>query len=385
MNDDNVHRRKQDAAAPGHPLTIQPDKLLQKLESFIPNISRNRMAKKQRLIEDPSNNASGGESKSHTNVNDALINACTSLVYFLNNEADTLNMRDSHQQLHLSTEIIESIRQVLEMVLVQAVRAASEVGDFVLIQKLIHAAVGYATAVAHKNNNHHHHPSPLLTPRMFGEAITSMSKTKASHSKVKSLWNLFVNDVASASTRIEDESPKILSSAPSSYELNAMLNSLSERNKVSAALTLYRQTVVDNNENGVSIEGDAYTASILFGMLAESIRNGGGVRSNIHDRVDRYGAVDVMADGDIVVSPCWQWNEALRLLDTFSSSNVTLNNFAYAALLKVNEQATEVYCEAGMRHNGVQCAMSVLERMKVSSYVSICSSDVCTLCIGFSK
>ena len=373
MNDDN-NRRKQDAS---HPLTIQPDKFIQKLESFISNISRNRMAKKQRVL-DPNNTARGGESKSHTNVNDALINACTSLVYFLNNEADSLNTFDNHnhhqhQLLQLSTNTIESIRQVLEMVLVQAVRAASEVGDFVLIQKLIHAAVGYATAVAYGNT---HHPSPLLTPRMFGEAITSMSKTKASHSKVKSLWNLFLNDVA-ASRRSEESSLEILSSAPSSYELNAMLTSLSERNKVSASLTLFRQMVVEDNGNDVTIEGDAYTASILFGMLAESIRNGGGgVRNNIHDRVDRFGANDVMEDGDVdaaVSSPCWQWNEALRLLDTFSSSNVKLNNFAYAALLKVNEQATEVYCETGMRHNGVQCAMSVLERMKVSCriYVSL--------------
>lgn len=363
MNGDN-NKRKVDAS---HPLTIQPDKLIQKLESFIPNISRNRMAKKQRLL-DSDNTVRGSKSKSHTNVNDALINACTSLVYFLNNEADSLNTDSNHhhQSLQLSTETVKSIRQVLEMVLVQAVRAASEVGDFVLIQKLVHAAVGYATAVANKNNN----PSPLLTPRMFGEGITSMSKTKASHSKVKSLWNLFLNDVAARrSSDDESSSPQILSSAPSSYELNAMLKSLSERNKVSAALTLYRNMVVESNGNGVMIEGDAYTASILFGMLADSIRNGGGVR-NFHDKVNRFEANEVIEDGDVPASPCWQWNEALRLLDTFSSNNVKLNNFAYAALLKVNEQATEVYCEAGMRHNGVQCAMSVLEKMKVSNLLS---------------
>eukprot|EP00984_Skeletonema_dohrnii_P012466 scaffold5060_cov123-Skeletonema_dohrnii-CCMP3373.AAC.4 len=309
------------------------------------------MAKKKRSLEPK---ATKDESRSY-NVNDALINACTSLVYFLNNEADSLNTLDN--QLQLSTETAESIRQVLEMVLVQAVRAASEVGDFVLINKLIYAAVGYATAIAHKTNN----TAPLLTPRIFGEVITSMSKTKASHSKVKSLWNLFLNDVAS------DSSPKILSSAPSSYELNAMLTSLSERNKVSAALTLYRRMAED--EVGVKIEGDAYTASILFGMLADSISNG-GVR-NTNDRVaNNFAAADDVIDED--ASPCWQWNEALGLLDTFSS--LQLNNFAYAALLKVNERATEVYCEAGMRHNGVQCAMSVLERMKTDSI----SPDVIT-------
>ena len=368
--DDDKSRKGSTGSASPHPLTVQPDKLIQKLESFIPNISRHRMVKKKKKRTTLESTKAGEESKSY-NVNDALINACTSLVYFLNNEADSLNTSDDDQQLQLltTTETIESIRQVLEMVVVQAVRAASEVGDFVLINKLIHAAVGYAIAVAHKTNT----TSPLLTPRIFGEAITSMSKTKASHSKVKSLWNLFLNDVVAnnySKSSSSSSSPQILSSAPSSYELNAMLSSLSERNKVSAALTLYRQ-MVDDNENEVNIEGDAYTASILFGMLADSIGNGGVRNTNSNGRrvVDNNNnnnnnnfVADDMRNGDI--SPCWQWNEALRLLDTFSS--VQLNNFAYAALLKVNEQATEVYCEAGMRHNGVQCAMSVLERMKVS-------------------
>lgn len=342
VNDDD-HRinRAQDAS---HPLTLQPDKLIKKLESFIPNISRNRMAKKKRTL-DPK---SSKDEPNDYNVNDALINACTSLVYFLNNEADSLSSPDNIT-LQPSSETVESIREVLEMVLVQAVRAASEVGDFVLINKLIHAAVGYASAIARKTNNN----APLLTPRIFGEVITSISKTKASHSKVKSLWNWFIHDVAG------DESPKILSSAPSSYELNAMLTSLGERNKVPAALTLYRR-MVEGDNGGVRIEGDAYTASILFGMLADSIGN--GVR-NIHDRGNDFTAEDITDD---VVSPCWQWQEAISLLDTFSSSQ--LNNFAYAALSKVNERATEMYCDAGARHNGVQCAMSVLERMKVSLF-----------------
>ena len=367
-NIDDDKSRKEGAQPGPHPLTVHPDKLIQKLESFIPNISRNRMAKKKRTKRTLDSKPPARRESMSYNVNDALINACTSLVYFLNNEADSLNTLDDHQ-LQLLTQTVESIREVLEMVLVQAVRAASEVGDFVLINKLIHAAVGYATAVALKTNT----TSPLLTPRIFGEAITSMSKTKASHSKVKSLWNLFLNDVASNSSQ-----RRILSSPPSSYELNAMLSSLSERNKVSAALTLYRHMIED--ENVVKIEGDAYTASILFGMLADSIGNGGVVRNTNGRVVDNLVADDVI-DGD--VSPCWQWNEAIRLLDTFST--VQLNNFAYAALLKVNEQATEVYCEAGMmRHNGVQCAMSVLERMKVSQCVCLFSVRLTCICVRFS-
>ena len=316
------------------PITLHPDKLINKFESFISNISRNRMVKKRSL------------DIKYNQVNDALINACTSLVYFLNNEVDAITSSD--YKLQLSNETIESIREVIERALVQAVRAASEVGDFVLINKLTHAAVGFATAVAHKTNDN----APLLTPRIFGEVITSISKTKASHSKVKALWKCFIQDVASGS------SLKLLSSAPSSYELNAMLSSLGERNKVSAALTLYRQMA--DNDADVTIEGDAYTASILFGILENSITNG-GVKNN-NDGVHSISrGVKIVEDA----SPCWQWNEALSLLETFSSSQ--LNNFAYAALLKINERATEIYCGSGTQHNGVQCAMSVLERMKVSS------------------
>ena len=77
----------------------------------------------------------------------------------------------------------------------------------------------------------------------------------------------------------------------------------------------------------------------------------------------------------------------MTLLDTFHSNQ--LNNHAYAALLKVNECAVEEYskinnCLAALttmttklrRHNGVKCAMDVLERMKsdnISPDVVTCS------------
>lgn len=353
-----------DDKATTHPLTSQPDKFISKLESFISNISRNRMTKKKRSLLDPKSAKDDHPNNNH-NVNDALINACTSLVYFLNNEAGSLSTNTSSlssdnsinilQQQLSDDAVVHSIRESLEMVLVQAVRAASEVGDFVLINKLIHAAVRYATAVAKQTNNN----APLLTPRIFGEVITSISKTKASHSKVKSLWNLFIRDVAA-----NNNDTRILSSAPSSYELNAMLSSLSERNKVSAALTLYRRMI--EGVDGIVIEGDAYSASIIFAMLADSIANG-GTRTTTTTITDKFSILSDDINDDDVVSPCWQWNEAISILNTFSSTQ--LNNFAYAALLKVNEQATEVYSDAGARHNGVQCAMSVLERMKVSSHI----------------
>ncbi|KAL3776939.1 hypothetical protein ACHAW5_009251 [Stephanodiscus triporus] len=66
----------------------------------------------------------------------------------------------------------------------------------------------------------------------------------------------------------------------------------------------------------------------------------------------------------------------MALLDTFGPTQ--LNNHAYAALLKVNERAVEKYNADATttRHNGVRCAMAVLERMKadmISPDVITCS------------
>ncbi|KAL3809628.1 hypothetical protein ACHAXA_010603 [Cyclostephanos tholiformis] len=138
---------------------------------------------------------------------------------------------------------------------------------------------------------------PRLSPRVFGEAFRGMSRTRASTSKLKSLWSYFAYDVVATGSNI-------LSRPPSSYELNAMLTALGDRGR---------------------------------------------------------------------------WNEAMSLLDTFEPAQ--LNNHAYAALLKVNERAVGVYnngkdATRTLRHNGVRCAMAVLERMKadkISPDVITCS------------
>ena len=186
--------------------------------------------------------------------------------------------------------------------------------------------------------------------------------------------------------------PSILSSPPSSYELNAMLSTLKERGKVSAAIKLYRKVVCDggnesNERDGElsSMKGDAYSASILFGMLAESISSSSssrGLNTKISDNDGTQEAVvaddrdkskndtDGRPEADYI-SPCWQWNEAMELLELFDPSQ--LNNFAYTALLTVNDRATQVYTSTSnadlkprrQRHDGVRCALLVLEKMKV--------------------
>ena len=306
-------------------------------------------------------------------VDDALINACNSFIYFLNDETLKLSTTADDAFASIDNTTIATMREILEVSFVQSIRAASEVGDFVLIRKIIHAAVDYAYAfvqyikrmdAAFVNNIH---PVALLRPRIFGEALSSLEKTKASVSKIKGLWNYFIKDVASDDEEEgwEKSLSCVLTSPPSAYELNAMLSTLGSRGKIRAAIKLYKQFAVETSEGRtVIIEADAYTASVLFGMLADSIVLTG----------DNESWSNNTTRSEIGESPCWQWNEAMELLDTFSSNQ--LNNVAYASLLKINEKATELYDKQAVKHTSVPSAMMVLDRMKqdgISPDVVTCS------------
>ena len=332
------------------PVSLHPIELQSKLSSFSSNINRYRMLKKR--LEDTH------DVKANDN---ALIGACNSLYYFLRDETDKLSTSLSSTTTILQWDVtmIESIQTTLESALIQSIRGTSEVGDFVLLNKLVHGAVDYATVISKVSSSTESKSNvAILSPRIFGEAITSLSNiSKASLSKVKSLWNFYIYDIIVNNNSSNNDGPGILSSPPSSYELNAMLLALSERKKVSAALKLYRQTIA--NEEKIGMKGDAYTASILLGMMADSISSGG--------QGGKDTSLSLAIGKDSPISPCWQWNEAISLLDTFNEP-YQLNNYAYAALLKVNECAAMKYSDENNRHNGVKCAMYVLERMKVREY-----------------
>ena len=398
------------------PLTLRPSLLIQKLRSFTTNISRGRKRKRGRVVDD------------------ALIDACNSLVHFLRDEIVLLLQSSSSSSDYYYHDEIEDInfnnlvnstkvaQDMLNNALITSIRATSEVGDFILLQKLVVAAVDYIATINEYDillHNREHAATddddtlkiirPRLSPRIFGEAFVGMSKkTKASTSKLKSLWSYFANDVVnnniarSSNNDINEAGTKdrkrgggssILSHSPTSHELNSILTALGHRGKVSAAIRIYKNVTIhdaygwtstmaasaDDKEGGtmVLLRGDAYTASALFGMLAESISSSSSSHplssslslsnndtSSVNDHhVERY------------ISPCWQWNEAMSLLDTFDSNQ--LNNHAYAALLKVNERAVEEFSKpyhasktttttttTRMGHNGVRCAMLVLERMR---------------------
>ncbi|KAL7546115.1 hypothetical protein ACHAWF_009448, partial [Thalassiosira exigua] len=180
----------------------------------------------------------------------------------------------------------------------------------------------------------------------------------------------------------------ILTSPPTARELNALLGGLRERGKVGTALALYERATsssAESKEGATVVEGDAYTASILFGTLGDSVaRREGARRDGGSERRGGGGSDESVANEggarERPGSPCWQWNEAAAILDATGPRH--MNNHAYAALLKVNERATETYDDSGRaRHDGARCAVWVLERMKadrISPDVVTCSALLST-------
>ena len=411
------------------PLTLCPPLLIQKLQSFTSNISRGRKRKRGRVVDD------------------ALIDACNSLVHFLRDEIVLLQSSSSssssdyyyHDEIEdiNFNNLVNSTKVAQDMLtnaLITSIRATSEVGDFILLQKIVVAAVDYIATINEYDILHNREHAtddddtlkiiiqPRLSPRIFGEAFVGMSKkTKASTSKLKSLWSYFARDVVKNNNNIvrlsnNDEinevgtkdrkrgGGSILSHPPTSYELNSILTALGHRGKVSAAIRIYKNVTIhdaygwtstmaasadDITEGGtmVLLRGDAYTASALFGMLAESISSSSHPLSSSLSLSNNDTSFVNDHRGERYISPCWQWNEAMSLLDTFDSDQ--LNNHAYAALLKVNERAVEEFSKtyhasktstttttSRMGHNGVRCAMLVLERMRndnISPDVVTCS------------
>jgi hypothetical protein len=339
----------------------------------------------------------------HTQVHTqphAATSSIRSLLYTLQQETNAI-MRmakvNHHLPIILTTTDVNAMRDAINHALIQAIRASSDQGDYIMIRNIVHAAVEYSHAFgtvyssfksrgegnvstsdsdgdgesgrdSENENGMHVRPVPLLEARLFGEAIGEMGTTNAGHGKLKKIWVTFMelaagcrsdSDIDSASTIDSYESTCGLASDASAFELNAMIGALAKRGKVRAALKIYQAATDGTGKHSVKIAGDAYTASALLTMLAKSIEADDGPRS--HSNVDGKGKSRALVS---LSSPCWQWNEAISIMDDFEK-RVELNNQVYAAALKVNEQAMILYRFPGNKHPGAKCAMSILERMQV--------------------
>jgi len=335
----------------------QPDEMIEKFKSYATNIIRTRKITKEIKVKRQSHE-SEIEIQLQMSSKPAResMSAIRSLLYTLKSESlaltqEAANTNRNINEYILSEDVMADLRENMNRALIQATRAASDHGDYIMISNILDVAIAYAEAVTkvYRVGSEDGGKCPaLLEARLFGEALSELSRTKANHSKLKKLWSLFI-DLSSNSERC------ILASQPSAFELNAMILGLGSKGKFRAALKLYVEYNTKNGTNGVEIDNDEYTASALLTILANSIASDALPDTNITS----------VAGGNSRRSPCWQWNEAESILDDFEN-RMQLNNQVYASALKVNEQAMELYKYPGNRHPGAKYAMSILERMQVS-------------------
>jgi pentatricopeptide repeat protein len=258
------------------------------------------------------------------------------------------------------SQTILSRSEVCERALTQALRLAGEVGDYRLVLQLVHASISYA--------NHH----PMITPRIFGEALDALSQTQANVSKMKQVWNLAAAKPHGGSS--------FLSSPMTAFELNVLLKSLASRGKTRACVDLYLQHASQHHEadqkDQTFIRPDAYTASTLFSILTDSVTaTARDQKADPHPPFVRIpsstsspsisASVLEASLATFSTSPCWQWNKAMELIPTLRDAS-QWNNHAYSSLLKLQDKAQELFHH---HENGPRIAMAILDAMMQQNVV----------------
>ena len=102
--------------------------------------------------------------------------------------------------------------EALSSALIRAFRACGEAGDYRMIISLLQSAIQFC------------HDVPLLSARVWGEAVEALGRTDASVSKLKQVWRWAVDH---SSTLVEPIG---------AFELNVMLKALGEKKKVEIQL-----------------------------------------------------------------------------------------------------------------------------------------------------
>lgn len=243
----------------------------------------------------------------------------------------------------------------LEHTLIMAIRTAGEAGDYRLILELVESSVQFA------NGN------PILSPRIFGEALTSLSQTKANTSKLKHIWTLATS------------SKNILTHPLTAFELNVCMKALAKLGRVRSSIDMFVKHT-DESSGYVHIIPDAYTASTLFTILRESVSSGQKNDKEICPRARRTNSTLRSKLNGLPKSPSWQWTTAVALLDNFDFNGFRWNNHAYYALLKLHEKVASTFSEHA---NGSEITVAILDDMDKHSVLP--DEMTCSLvvkCIG---
>jgi pentatricopeptide repeat protein len=328
-----------------------------------------------------------------------------SLVSFLSTNQFVVDRQESSSEqpqpsLIPTTTSTKDAVEPFSRAVTQAIRLASELGDYKLIGSLLQASIHFANGY------------PIIMPRIFGEAIDGLAKTTANSNKIKQVWNQAV--MASSSSSNKDTN---LTTEPlGTFELNIMIKALASRGKIRPALDLYYASTGFNSSSSSSsttttttittsiadsdhvtlqsprILPDPYTLSSIFTALQDSILDDQATTQQAQFRPAKQkttitATTEQQGLRSQPASQCWQWNEAAHLLETYlvaqqqqqESSLPSLNNHVFSSLLKLNDRASQVY-HLPSAHNGPKMALFLLHTMHQLTI----SPDVvtCTLIIS---
>lgn len=235
--------------------------------------------------------------------------------------------------VHLDPDHPTELR--IDNVLIESIRMAASFQDFRLILRVMESLPtimqthGTDTIKQDLDLNHadpRRTTIARLNPRVLGEAIRGLSRCRASLGKLKMIWKMK-----------EWESvwePQSLGAR----EVNAMLTAVLRYGKVGIALDIYRQ---ERSHGRV----DAYSLSILFRGLKESLHS--KVRSAITIPSGDLNTNKPYRHHSIPKSAmCWQWNEALELLDesiAMEKVREWITNPVISEMLRFNQYAHDVF------------------------------------------
>lgn len=304
-----------------------------------------------------------------------------SLAHFLSNnplrtlDEDFDEEEESDNDNEFDSPTTKRLLQLLERAITQALRLAAESNNYKLILELMGSAILFA-------NNH-----PILTPRIFGEAINALAQTQANAAKMKSMWSLMTGETEYGTT---SQIPSFLSSSPTAFELNVLLKAMASRRKFKASVDVYRkhsssrirrQRKIAGNANSIYIRPDAYTVSTLFAILTDSITSN-QKHVNVTTNLDSsFGSSTLQTKlTSMSSSSCWQWNAALEILDSLDGDDVNVdattsttssqwNNHVYSSLLLLQGKAQDIFGSDGGHRNGPQLTMTILDDMLLRNVI----------------
>jgi len=336
------------------------------------------------------------ENKNSTNNRNDLLKPARALAFWLEREAvaaggkptrqitttttTTTTISASTASSTNSTILFQEEEEPLQRASVQAIRAAASVNDYRLILQLMESVRNYCASRAVASSNVIDKTAVRLDPRILGEAVAALGqKTTVRPGRITKLWNEWTGATAdNTTTNSTNGSATIAATAVvTPREGNAYLQALIAKGRLRGALEQYHKWKddFDNNNNRDSTSNniltDAYTCSLLINALTESIADDDGAKKQT---AKSFSSPLVLQYSELLtpwISPvCWQWNEAVRLLDRSVSvlsndddnDNKDWNNAVWTALLQLNRRATQVFSRR--LYDGSEHAVQVLELLQ---------------------